>query len=191
MISEYWSIKEAVRQTGINQSLISLCCNRKRLTAGGFVLRYQDDPKAFSEEDTEERKRLREKAVNQYDLNDRYLKTFKSISEAKRKTGVSAVPRAVLGDLLHCKAVGFSGDMTLEITAIFQRQQRDDRLSRSTREQIRLLPPTNLPLKQRDRQVSTKLESAYAAEEKAARQASISGSFRGTLPHRLRKMKSD
>ena len=107
MISEYWSIKEAVRQTGINQSLISLCCARKRLTAGGFVWRYQDDPKTFSEEDIEERKRLREKAVNQYDLNGRYLRTFESISEAKRITGVSAVPRAVLGDLSHCKAGGF------------------------------------------------------------------------------------
>ena len=40
-IAEYPSQSEAERQTGITQSLISLCCRGKVKTAGGYIFRYK------------------------------------------------------------------------------------------------------------------------------------------------------
>jgi group I intron endonuclease len=42
-ITEYNSISEANRETGIAMTGISACCKHKRLTAGGFVWRYKED----------------------------------------------------------------------------------------------------------------------------------------------------
>lgn len=40
-IAEYPSVTEAKRQTGISQSLISLCCRGKVKTARGYIFRYK------------------------------------------------------------------------------------------------------------------------------------------------------
>lgn len=48
IISEYFGINEASRQTGINARHISDCCRKvkHRKTAGGFIWRFADDSKA-------------------------------------------------------------------------------------------------------------------------------------------------
>lgn len=43
LINEFYSIKEASKNTGINHSKISSCCTKNRYTAGGFIWRYDDD----------------------------------------------------------------------------------------------------------------------------------------------------
>ena len=42
VVAQYPSINEAQRQTCVSQSKISLCCNEKRKTAGGFLWRFAD-----------------------------------------------------------------------------------------------------------------------------------------------------
>lgn len=42
-ISEYSSMSEAERVTGVSISGIGACCKHKRLTAGGFIWRYVDE----------------------------------------------------------------------------------------------------------------------------------------------------
>lgn len=41
-VSEYPSMQEAQRQTGINQGCISACCNGKQKTAGGYKWAFKD-----------------------------------------------------------------------------------------------------------------------------------------------------
>ena len=43
IIAEFPSINEVERQLGINQSNISMCCNGKRNTAGGFKWKYKEE----------------------------------------------------------------------------------------------------------------------------------------------------
>lgn len=42
LIKRYDSIKAATRETGVNDSHISYCCNGKRKSAGGYKWRYAD-----------------------------------------------------------------------------------------------------------------------------------------------------
>lgn len=41
IITEFYGTQEAQRQTGIQQSSISLCCNGKRKSAGGYQWKYK------------------------------------------------------------------------------------------------------------------------------------------------------
>lgn len=41
-VTEYPSITEAERQTGISEGNISMCCRGKRKSAGGYIWRYKD-----------------------------------------------------------------------------------------------------------------------------------------------------
>lgn len=43
LLQSYPSLQQATRETKINQSHISQCCNNKRKTAGGFVWRYAEN----------------------------------------------------------------------------------------------------------------------------------------------------
>ncbi len=45
MVAEYISTSEAGRETRVAQSSISLCCNKKRKTAGGFRWEYANKKK--------------------------------------------------------------------------------------------------------------------------------------------------
>lgn len=42
-VTEYMSMKEAERQTGINYSSISKCCLGKGLTAGGYIWKFKNN----------------------------------------------------------------------------------------------------------------------------------------------------
>lgn len=42
-VAEYPSIKEASRQTGLDDGNISHCCRRKKKTLGGYIWRYKNE----------------------------------------------------------------------------------------------------------------------------------------------------
>lgn len=46
-VAEYQSLTEAFQKTGINLAHISLCCNGKRKTAGGFSWSYKEKKEAI------------------------------------------------------------------------------------------------------------------------------------------------
>lgn len=50
LIAIYESAAEAMRQTGINNRGISLVCNGKRKTAGGYIWRFQESSTTMCEE---------------------------------------------------------------------------------------------------------------------------------------------
>lgn len=87
-IKLYNSIAEASRVVGVGATLITLVCKGQKLTAKGYVWRYQGDnfncyrTTPFSQKI----------AVDQYDLNGTFIQSFVSISEAQRtinKKGIS------------------------------------------------------------------------------------------------------
>lgn len=81
LIAKFNSVSEAQRVTGINN--ISNCCKGKYKTAGGYVWVYEEDYDKFDKnEHIKECIHIRE--VNKYDLNMKYLKTFRSVTEAAR-----------------------------------------------------------------------------------------------------------
>lgn len=87
-INEFPSITHAAKFLNKNTGHISSACNGKRLTAFGYSWKYKKDyidelPKVKISEVTV---KLHSKPIAQYDLNGKYLKTFKSASEAARET---------------------------------------------------------------------------------------------------------
>lgn len=87
-IQSYNSIAEASRSVGIGATLITMVCKGQKLTAKGYVWRYQRD--SFNCYRTIPLSQ--EIAVDQYDLNGNFVQSFVSISEAQRtinKKGIS------------------------------------------------------------------------------------------------------
>ena len=86
-IAEYTSIREAARCTEVCNSEISLCCNEKQQSAGGFiwVFKNQYDPDKNYKRVVKNIKR----AVVQLSLDFVFVNKFSSIQEAEKLTGVS------------------------------------------------------------------------------------------------------
>lgn len=86
-IAEYQSIREAERCTEVCNSEISLCCNGKRQSAGGFiwVFKNQYNPDSDYGYIIKNIKR----AVVQLSLDFVFINKFLSIKEAEELTGVS------------------------------------------------------------------------------------------------------
>ncbi len=87
-INEFPSVSHAAKFLNKSSGHISSACKGKRLTAHGYSWKYKKDyivelPKV-NISDIEIK--LHSKTIAQYDLNGNYLKTFKSASEAARKT---------------------------------------------------------------------------------------------------------
>ena len=86
LINEFPSVTHAAEFLIKNTGHISSACKGTRETAYGFIWKYKSD---YSEElptiSIEEAKlKLHSKPIAQYDLNGKYLRTFKSASEAAR-----------------------------------------------------------------------------------------------------------
>jgi hypothetical protein len=75
-IKSYQNQCEASRETGIDGASIGKACNGKLITCGGFQWRYSDD------DPPEPYRRVRGKAVLQYDLDGNFLKRFENIKQA-------------------------------------------------------------------------------------------------------------
>ena len=88
LLNEFPSVTNAAKFLNKNTGHISSACKGKRETAYGYIWKYLSD---YSEElpniSIEKAKlKLHSKPIAQYDLNGKFLRTFKSASEAGRIT---------------------------------------------------------------------------------------------------------
>ncbi len=81
LISEYPSIKNVEKITGLSSANISKCCNHKVAYVGGYVWRFEGDltPPKYKNR----------KVVIQYDMEMNYINEFENIRKANIVTGVS------------------------------------------------------------------------------------------------------
>jgi len=79
---------------------ISSCCLGKLKSAGGFIWRFKEDPLNKYALPTKNR---RGTSVDQYSLDRHYIKTFESITAAKKETGAPAIGLVING---KCKTSG-------------------------------------------------------------------------------------
>lgn len=99
-ISEYDSLTMAGKCTNIWFKDISSCCLGKLKSAGGFIWRFKEDPLNKYALPTKNR---RGTSVDQYSLDRHYIKTFESITAAKKETGAPAIGLVING---KCKTSG-------------------------------------------------------------------------------------
>ena len=87
-IAEYPSIREAARCTQISNSKISLCCNKKRQSAGGFIWVFKQE---YDPENIKYQYVLRTtgRPVVQLNMDGVFIKRFSSMKTAAEETGVS------------------------------------------------------------------------------------------------------
>lgn len=93
LLHTYHSIAEASRETGISRRSIShVCKNTFRHSANGYVFRYSDDdtPWVYFDKSKCQGNKERMRAVDQYDLNGNFIRSYESIQETSRATGVSS-----------------------------------------------------------------------------------------------------
>jgi len=94
MVRVYRGIHQASGNKGIAEPNLIRVLKGNALTAGGFVWRYYPDRKKINTDYIRKRKTLiisrSRKPVNQYSLKGKLLRSFKSISEAARKTRISS-----------------------------------------------------------------------------------------------------
>ena len=107
IVATYKSATEAERQTGIYKAGISLCCRGKSRQAGEYLWQFQGDPAVSFTEDEVRLRRRRETPVNQYDLEGHYIRTYRSITEAKRATGAGSISQVVACNSNYRSSGGF------------------------------------------------------------------------------------
>lgn len=97
-IARYDSIKDASKQTNINDDAISKVTLHQRSSAGGFIWRKYGDPLNISE--IKNLKFSGKRKVKQYDMNWNFIKEYNSLKEAADATGAKwqAIQRVCLGN---------------------------------------------------------------------------------------------
>lgn len=86
LIAEYDSIKEASEKTNISNAMISSCCNHNAKTAGNYIFKFSDDNLPLTIPETIYRKNI---AVEQYNLNGKFIKEYSSATIACKETGIN------------------------------------------------------------------------------------------------------
>jgi group I intron endonuclease len=87
LISKHSGIKEAARSIDKNFGAISRCCLGKAKTAYGYIWKYEKDRIDINQcVNNLESQKL--KKIYQYDLKGNFIAEYKSLSEAKDKTGI-------------------------------------------------------------------------------------------------------
>ena len=89
LLNEYKSLTEASKATGISVSKISAVCKGRRKTAGGYIWKYLNDKHITlhreNKYDVESDKCA--KAVEQYTLDGKFVREYRSVAEATRENG--------------------------------------------------------------------------------------------------------
>lgn len=85
VIAEFGSILDAHRCVGICRSDISLCCHKKKESAGGFLWSFKNSEDINKQSMA---KTLHTKKVIKLDLEENFLYEYISVSEASRQTSV-------------------------------------------------------------------------------------------------------
>lgn len=98
-ICTYQSIADAARSLGnINlTSAITNCCLQKTTTVHRYLWKYQDDPRTGKELAlaANQVSHHRNRAVDQFDLNGHFIKTFNTIREAQLAVGAKSISSIV------------------------------------------------------------------------------------------------
>ena len=92
-INTYASLIDAEKATKVSRYNIAGCCRGDHPTAGGFIWAYKQDYESNPQMKLPQKKSRKQtigKSVNQYDLNDNYIASYISISEAARQTNTDA-----------------------------------------------------------------------------------------------------
>ena len=89
-IKEFETMTEAYRETGIHYSKISLVCNGKRKTAGGFMWRFEDIERDNDGniEPAKPNPKPPQKKVFQYEVDGTLINTYISTVEAAKALGI-------------------------------------------------------------------------------------------------------
>ncbi len=94
MLRLFKSVQQASAKTGIAEPNLTNVLKGNALTAGGFVWRYYPGRKKISTAYIRKRKAQRitlsRKPVSQYSLKGKFLRSFKSVSEAAKKTRIAS-----------------------------------------------------------------------------------------------------
>lgn len=84
-IQTFDTVADAARQMGVHRKAISSCCKRDRPSCKNFLWRYEGDEPPIDY--VHELKKRRQ--IKQYDLNEKFIKIFNSISDAAKTLGIS------------------------------------------------------------------------------------------------------
>ena len=92
LLNTYKSLAEAAEKTGLDVSTICSICKKNGVhTTHGFVFRYCDDDSPWVNFDPKtccgNKERMR--AVYQYDKSGNFIRSYESVNEASRFTGIS------------------------------------------------------------------------------------------------------
>lgn len=92
LINTFQSLAEASKETGIDIRTIAFVCNKKGAhSTHGYIFRYSNDDSPWINYNPNlcrgNKERMR--PVAQYDLNGNFIKSYVSINEASRLTGIS------------------------------------------------------------------------------------------------------
>ena len=82
LVAEYKGVIDAVRKTGYKEAPIRECCNHKTHTAYGFIWEYKNST------GVPPRVRKRDKGVEQYSLDGKFIASYRNTTEAWKATGV-------------------------------------------------------------------------------------------------------
>lgn len=88
LISEYDTMTEASKETGVSVSKISLAAKKKRKTAGGYVWEYVNEKKFNTTKTSYVYDVNKDKSavpILQYDMTGKFIAEYKSIAEAARQ----------------------------------------------------------------------------------------------------------
>lgn len=86
LLNVFLSLHDAENKTGVFRVSIKEVCEYKKITAGGFQWRYIYDDKSVNSVKVGIENSIVE--VSQYTIDGNYIKTFNSMSEASRITGI-------------------------------------------------------------------------------------------------------
>ena len=92
-IKKFDTISLSAKGTGISYDTILNCCNRKQKTSGGFIWMYEVDYIKYKNGEIScewLKVDLFTRKVVQLDLNNNYIKTFNSITDASRAVNLKS-----------------------------------------------------------------------------------------------------
>lgn len=88
-IATYKSLRIAASKTGLSQNSIKNACDGATCKCGGFLWRYEGNPAPRADHiKSHGRYTAVSRPVEQYDLFGRYIRSFRSLNNAHKETGI-------------------------------------------------------------------------------------------------------
>ena len=107
-IETFYTIKDAERSvTNAKRVSVKLCCDGKQQQSGGFQWRYGDSKENIGSYKKTYNliKKRPTKKVNQFTMDGELIKTWESVKEAEKETGIpeSSIRKCIRGERNHAK----------------------------------------------------------------------------------------